>query len=406
MSQAGSFMQGGGPFPPSVLETLTGDVGGAVPATLNNIDVLGGDNINTVGTPGTSTIEVFLNETIRWPETNGAGTTGAIYLGAAGGVGGTIFMHNYTSSVNGECTFLGLNAGGDLTGTGVDNTGIGYAALKSLAGLPDFASGNTGLGSGSLTNLITGGSNTGCGNDTLASLQGGFNNFAAGDSALLNLTTGNITTSSYNTAVGALAGLNLQTGSYNTLIGTGDGTTVFAAGENYVGVESSNICINNPGVATENNTIRIGVQGAGNGQINRAFVAGIFGSTVGVSGIPVVVDNAGQLGTIVSSKRFKKDIQPMREDDSSALMHLRPVSFRMNEDFGDSPKRFGLIAEEVEDQLPYLVCYDEENKPFSVKYNELPIFLLNELQKQHSIINSLVRRINLLESIAGNNYEL
>lgn len=406
MSQAGSFMQGGGPFPPSVLETLTGDTGGAVPATLNNINVLGGDNINTQGTPGTSTLEVFLNDTIHWPETNASGTTGAIYLGGSGGTGGSIFMHNYTSLPGGQSTFLGLDAGGDLTITGQENTGIGAGALQHLAGVAGFASGNTALGAGSLNLLVTGGSNTALGNDSLGSLVGGFNNVAIGDSSLNSLNNGSITVSSYNVSVGTISGLNLLTGSYNTLIGSGDGTTVLGAGENLLGAESSNIIINNPGTTGDNNTIRIGVQGSGSGQINKTFIAGIFGATVGISGIPVVVDNIGQLGTVVSSKRFKKDIQPMRESDSEALMHLRPVSFRMNDDFSDSHKRFGLIAEEVEDQLPYLVSYDEENKPFSVKYNELPIFLLNELQKQHSIINSLVRRINLLESTAGMNYEL
>lgn len=407
MSQAGSFRQGSGPFPPTVLETLTGDVGGAVPATLNNIDVLGGDNINTEGNPGISTLFINLNETIRWPETNAAGTVGAIYLQGSGGAGGVIFMHNYSAfGANAMCTFLGLNAGGNLTTVGPDNTGLGANCLQNLAGNPLFAGGNTAVGAGALALLETGGSNCALGNDCLAALIGGFNNVAAGDSALISLQAGDINDSSYNVAVGTEAARFLLTGRNNTMIGSGDGTVIFAAGEAYTSNESSNILINNPGVIGDNNTIRIGVDGNATGEIDQTFIAGIYGRMVGATNAPVIVDDVGQLGTAVSSKRFKKDIQPMREDDSEALMQLRPVSFRMINHASDAPKQFGLIAEEVEEILPYLVIRDADNQPFSVKYEQLPVFLLNELQKQHAIINSLVRRLNLLEQTVGMNYEL
>ncbi len=406
MSQIIVRNNGNGPFPPTVLETLTGDVGGPVPASGNNIDVLGGDNMNTEGNPGISTLFINLNEVIRWPNTNNTGTTGAIYLGGSGGAGGTIFMHNYTSSVTNDCTFLGLNAGGNLTVVGQENTGIGTNCLKNLAGAPAFAAGNTAIGANALLSLVTGGSNSALGNACLASLVGGFNNVAAGDSALGSLIAGDINDSSYNVAIGTIAGENLQTGRNNSFIGSGDGTVIFAAGSAYTTNESSNICINNPGVIGDNNTIRIGVDGNATGQIDQTFIAGIYGRMVGATNAPVIVDDVGQLGTAVSSKRFKKDIQPMRENDSEALMQLRPVSFRMINHASDAPKQFGLIAEEVEEILPYLVIRDADNQPFSVKYEQLPVFLLNELQKQHAIINSLVRRLNLLEQTVGMNYEL
>ena len=46
---------------------------------------------------------------------------------------------------------------------------------------------------------------------------------------------------------------------------------------------------------------------------------------------PVVVSDAGQLGTTVSSKRFKKDISTM-EKASEALLSLRPVTFHYKTD--------------------------------------------------------------------------
>jgi hypothetical protein len=374
------FTGGSGPTPGSAVETLTGDTGGPVSPTANNIDVVGGENINTAGNPGTSTITINLNETIHWDSTNGAGTTGAIYLGATGGVGGNRFMHNY--SFIGASTFLGLNAGN----------------------FTNIASENSGFGATALTAISTGEANTGCGSGALEALVGGFNNSAFGDSALLVLETGDINNSSYNTALGCLAGFNLLTGSFNTLIGSGDGTTVLAAGQNLSGAESSNILINNPGLTGHSHELRIGVAGSGGGQINSAYIAGIFGVTVGASGTAVFVDNTGKLGTVVSSRRFKKDIEPITEE-SSEIFKLRPVSFHMISE-KNTGRHIGLIAEEVEEHIPTMVIHDNDGKPFTVKYHELPILMLNELQKQNAIINSLVRRINLLEQTQGSYDEL
>ena len=49
---------------------------------------------------------------------------------------------------------------------------------------------------------------------------------------------------------------------------------------------------------------------------------------------------------------------------------------------GEKPVQYGLIAEEVAEVFPDLVVYDEEGKPFTVKYHLLSSMLLNELQKQ------------------------
>ena len=67
------------------------------------------------------------------------------------------------------------------------------------------------------------------------------------------------------------------------------------------------------GVASESYTIRIGNPALQ----SRAFLAGVRGVSTGVAdAIPVVIDSAGQLGTVSSSARFKEDIVDM--DDASA----------------------------------------------------------------------------------------
>jgi len=145
---------------------------------------------------------------------------------------------------------------------------------------------------------------------------------------------------------------------------------------------NNNIAIGNYGVAAEGATIRIGTAGTQ----TKAFIAGIRGkTTVNANAIPVLIDSAGQLGTVSSSRRFRKDIADMG-DLTERLLELRPVVFRYKQEQklpngGEVPLEYGLIAEEVAEIFPDLVVYDEEGKPFTVKYHLLSSMLLNELKK-------------------------
>ena len=99
--------------------------------------------------------------------------------------------------------------------------------------------------------------------------------------------------------------------------------------------ETNNIFINNPGDAVDSRVIRIGEQFVQ----TRTFLAGVVGTVLPVPGSTVLVDPDGQLGTFPSSRRFKQDIRDM-DSASSALMHLRPVTFRYQESvcrWGASP---------------------------------------------------------------------
>ncbi len=127
------------------------------------------------------------------------------------------------------------------------------------------------------------------------------------------------------------------------------------------------------------------------------FIAGIYDSTV--SGAAVLINSNGQLGVATSSRRFKEDIQPIG-NTSDALMQLRPVQFRYKQAApdGTKPLEYGLIGEEVAKIYPELVLYGRDGKVESLKYQELPALLLNELQKQHKVIEELEARIAALES--------
>src|SRR5207247_2673067 len=141
---------------------------------------------------------------------------------------------------------------------------------------------------------------------------------------------------------------------------------------------SNNIDIGNLGVAGESKTIRIGTAGTQ----RKTFIAGISGATV-ASGVGVIVGSNGQLGTVVSSQRFKDNVKPM-DKASEAILALKPVTFRYKHELDPSGiPQFGLVAEDVEKVNPDLVVRDKEGKPYSVRYDQVNAMLLNEFLKEH-----------------------
>ncbi len=218
----------------------------------------------------------------------------------------------------------------------------------------------------------------------------GFNNTFVGSSAGSQNTTGG-----YNTFVGADIGVYGSNGSGNTFIGDGAGVDNLTGSQNiFVGLGAgeyntlgnNNIYIGNLGSSTtmESSTIRIGGNGGGGyGPQTAAYIAGVYGSTSS-SGIPVYINPDGQLGTSPSSLRFKEQVRDMG-DATNAMMKLRPVTFLYKPEFdkGERTLQYGLIAEEVAKVYPELVAYDNDGRPYSVRYQHLATMLLNEVQKQY-----------------------
>jgi hypothetical protein len=249
--------------------------------------------------------------------------------------------------------------------SGATNTGVGSFALwANTTGLV-----NTAVGSGTLNANTTGSANSGFGVGALNSNTTGGNNTALGFQALFG-----VSTASNNTAVGANA-LGNASGSGNTALGR-------LAGYN-ITTGTNNIDIGNNPPGNESSTIRIG------STQTKAFLAGVNGVTVS-SGTAVYIDSNGQLGTITSSVRFKEDVESMG-DASEGLMKLRPVTFHYKAPYDDGSHllQYGLIAEEVAKVFPDLVQYDQQGKPFTVRYHEINTMLLNELQKQHAKVSEL-----------------
>ena len=126
------------------------------------------------------------------------------------------------------------------------------------------------------------------------------------------------------------------------------------------------ICVGNPGTNVSNS----------------CFIGNIRGvTTAHEDAIPVYIDSAGQLGTVGSSRRFKKEIKPMG-NASESILGLRPVTFHYNSD-SDCTPQFGLIAEEVAESNPDLVVRDENGAIYTVRYDAVNAMLLNEFLKEH-----------------------
>jgi uncharacterized coiled-coil protein SlyX len=330
---------------------------------------------------------MFLNTTGHDNVANG---TGALVYNDSGAdnaaVGAFALYKNIDGSFN---TAVGSGALFDNV-TGADNTAIGDAALSfnDVTGT-GLANGNTAVGSVALTFNTDGDRNTAVGALALFDNTTGPANTATGYQALHNNTEG-----SANTAIGVNALFGNTTGDSNTAVGvvalsnnTGSGSTAlgYSAGNN---------------VFTANNVTCIGANVSGADVSNTTWIANVYGvTTQSGTTAPVIVSNTGQLGTLASSERFKKDIATM-EKASEIILSLRPVTFHYKTDTQGTPQ-FGLIAEEVAKVNPALVLPDKEGKPYTVRYEAVNAMLLNEFLKEHKTVQEQGATITTLKATAA-----
>ena len=246
--------------------------------------------------------------------------------------------------------------------TGGFNTAVGYLSLQGNT----TGSYNTANGAVALHENDTGHSNTANGYAAIRANTTGIGNTATGAGALTFNTTGD-----HNTASGTSALFLNDTGNNNTAFGWRAGSSQTTGSNNiYIGAEVA-------GVAGESNTIRMGRN------ITDTFIDGINGATASGGAAVFVVGEAGKLGTMPSSARFKDEIKPM-DKASEVILALRPVSFRYKKEV--DPQRvaqFGLVAEDVEKINPDLVIRDAQGRPQTVRYEQVNAMLLNEFLKEY-----------------------
>jgi hypothetical protein len=296
--------------------------------------------------------------------------------------------------------------------------------------------------------------NTAVGFEALNSNVAAVTNVAVGTFAGQNNDSSGNGTADFNTAVGGFALRDNVNGTRNTAVGAGalepmlggnDNTAVGElAGSNYTGTESNNVCIGSgtEGTAGESNAIRIGdastsggidvvtngplanaiaigsglsTQGIsiltllGFGSVSIAnglqttngastcFVGGIFNQTPVAGSHAVVVGPNNQLAdATLSSRRFKKDIAPI-DKLSEGILALKPVTFHWKSDNTNEPE-FGLVAEEVAKVNLDWITRNPQGEVTGVRYETIPVLLLNEFLKEHKKVEEQQASISQLKS--------
>jgi hypothetical protein len=341
---------------------------------------------NTTGVDNTANGAEALNFTTAGDENTAMGRA-ALYNNTTGSghtaIGSEALYNNTSDDPDFPNTAIGSQAlYSNTTGTG--NTATGHnALLNNTTGVVNVATGGA-----VLHDNTTGHRNTATGYQSMHFNTEGFRNTATGMAALQSNTTGN-----FNTTFGWASLSGNTTGNDNTALGFGAGWNL-TAGDN-------NIDVGNLGVATESNTIRIGmqVQAISGGFVFPAhtatYIAGVYGTTVS-RGATVFIDSNGRLGTRSSSQRFKDEIKPM-DKASEAILGLKPVTFHYKKELDpDSVPQFGLVAEDVEKVNPDLVVRDAAGKVYTVRYEAVNAMLLNEFLKAHRRIEEQNKRIDQL----------
>lgn len=195
----------------------------------------------------------------------------------------------------------------------------------------------------------------------------GNQNIAAGANALNVLRPGN-----GNSAYGVNSLTNLMNGANNSAFGLNSGV-------NYT-TESGNLALGNTGTVGDQNVIRLGQNQT------KAVVAGIYGT--GVSGVPVYINNLGQLGMLTSSEKTKIEIKDLK-DSATLLEALKAKSYKYS---ADGAIEYGLIAEDVH-KIDSDLVIKENDELLTVRYHLLPILLLKGWQEQQETIKELTEKL-------------
>ena len=292
--------------------------------------------------------------------------------GAVSPIGGTIKIHNTDTNVvtsNGGTNNLDINLANNLN---IVNNVVAGGQFLSNSNTTNFY----GDGAGSL------------------GLQN--NAVSAGGPAIGFLKTRNLTAALLNDSLG-----DITFQGYTGVVGTsGAQIQAFADGNFSGGSTPGRIQFSTTAVGSASLSNRMVLQSTGVLTLNAADAAATtlqitggvssitsFGQAGNGTGIALLIDNTGLLCTTASSVKFKENIEDLGFD-SSPIMYLSPVKFNYKNDELQS-KQYGLIAEEVEKIMPELVSH-KDGEVYSVKYQDLPVLLLNELQK-------LNKRVQLLE---------
>ena len=311
------------------------------------------------------------------------------------------------TTIGANATFIGNLAGSSSTTIGSGNVGIGSNALKYAAGTDNVAVGTSaGSGNGSHS------AGTFIGSYAGAAVTSGGDNTHIGNYAGSAVNTG-----ASNTFVGSYGGSGVTSGGTNTFLGYNTGSSITTTsnntfvGANYIGTAGwAGYVV----LATGAGTARFWHDGTD------AYVSH---ATTASAANAFLDSGTSKLQRSTSSIRYKRDVEPMKDEYRDAVLALEPKWYRSKCE-GD-PKDWGywgFIAEEAAKIDPRLVFWEylpedmelvdghmrakegAEKVPGGFAYDRLTVHLLALAKKQDATITSLESRLATLEAtINGGN---
>ena len=250
------------------------------------------------------------------------------------------FALNAWNGTTGQGVFLGSFAGASGA-SGEQNVALGYSTLKNAA-----TSSNVAVGSQAGSSITSG------------SLQ----NTLLGSLSATSLGTG----LGKNVCIGTSTARNLTTGTSNIILGQGSAPSSSTG--------SNQIVIGAGCTGKADSCIQVGLSSA---PITTCYIDGI--SLVNVaSGINVVIDSNGQLGTTSSSRTVKTQIRSITEEFAKQIYKIRSTRFKYRQ--GEQIDSYGFIAEEVQKVYPELVVHDKDGNVETVQYPYFYPIILRCLQ--------------------------
>lgn len=119
--------------------------------------------------------------------------------------------------------------------------------------------------------------------------------------------------------------------------------------------------------------------------------------------------DTGYLYRIISSRRYKRNIHDVREYDnvSDRIDRVRAVTFESKVSGDKGRSGYGFIAEEMEQEFPWLTEYNRNKETGmveaeSVSYDRVPAVLWADAQNTHKMLRDMENRIKQLEEALKN----
>jgi len=329
------------------------------------------------------------------------------------------YQSGYNNTLGLENVFIGKNAGYSNVGAiQTDPYYLSYGSLNVFIGTNAGFSNDSGwtnlfVGNAAGYDNKVGSDNTFIGNlagqhnvngtaNTYIGTFSGRSNTEGDQNVNVGFYAGNKSEGDYNTYLGANAGANNTTGYDNTFIGSYSGYSATGYGNTFIGNGAGS---NEMG----NNKLYIDNSSTGTPLIKGDFAlnnlalngdVGIDGDPVGGTSLYIHGNAVATLVTEISDQRLKTDIRTI-ENALDKVLKMRGVSFRWNNEalerqgFDESP-RIGLIAQELEEQVPELVR-EQGDGTMTVSYGDLTAVLVEAIKEQQTALDEKEARILELE---------